>query len=104
MLYRVLKGDKFLPSNYRHVTLLNCLGKLRERIVFKNLYTYFIDNNLLYKSQSRFLPHHSAVFKLIEKNNIIITKPFTITCFPVLISVMCLKLLIESGIWVCYLS
>ena len=31
------KGDKSLPSNFRPVALLSCLGKLQERIVFKNL-------------------------------------------------------------------
>ena len=57
-----LKGDKSLPSNYRPVALLSCLGKLQERLVFKNLYNYFIDNNLLYKYQAGFLPHNSTGF------------------------------------------
>ena len=67
MLYRFLKkGDKSLPSNYRPVALLSCLGKLQERIVFKNLYIFLINNNLLYKYQSGFLPHHSTVFQQID--------------------------------------
>ena len=32
----------------------------------KNLYNFFLDNNLLYKYQSGFLPHHSTVFQLID--------------------------------------
>ena len=60
------KGDKSLPLNYRPVALLSCLGKLQERIVFKNLYNFLIDNNLLYKYQSGILPHHSTVFQLID--------------------------------------
>ena len=28
------KGDKYIPSNYRPVELLSCIGKLQERIVF----------------------------------------------------------------------
>ena len=60
------KGDKSLPSNCRPVAHPSCLGKLQERIVFKNLYNYFIDNYLLYKYQSGFLPHHSTVFQLID--------------------------------------
>ena len=60
------KGDNSLPSNYRPVALLSCLGKLQERIVFKNLYNCFIDNNLLYKYQAGFLPHHSTVFQRID--------------------------------------
>ena len=67
MLYRFLKkGDKYLPSNFLPVALISCLGKLQERIVFKNLYNYFIDNNLLYKYQSGFLHYHSTVFQLID--------------------------------------
>ena len=32
------KGDKSQPSNYRPVAVLSCIGKLQERIVFKNMY------------------------------------------------------------------
>ena len=60
------KGDKSQPSNYRPVALLSCIGKLQERIVFKNMYNFLLDNNLLYKYQSGFLPHHSTVFQLID--------------------------------------
>ena len=59
------KGDKSEPSNYRPVALLSCIGKLQERIVFKNMYNFIIDNNLLYKYQSGFLPHHSTVFNSV---------------------------------------
>ena len=45
---------------------MSCIGKLQERIVFKNLYNFLLDNNLLYKYQSGFLPHHSTVFQLID--------------------------------------
>ena len=57
------KGAKSQPSNYRPVALLSYIGKLQERIVFKNMYNFLIDNNLLYKYQSDFLPHHSTVFQ-----------------------------------------
>ena len=30
------------------------------------MYNFLLDNNLLYKYQSSFLPRHSAVFKLID--------------------------------------
>ena len=60
------KGDKSQPSNYRPVALLSCIGKLQERIVFKNMYNFLLDNNLLYKYQSGFLPHLSTVFQLID--------------------------------------
>ena len=34
------KGDKSQPSNYRPVALLSCIGKLQERIVFKNMHNF----------------------------------------------------------------
>ena len=56
------KGDRSQPSNYRPVALLSCIGKLQERIVFKNMYNFLLDNYLRYKYQSGFLPQHSTVF------------------------------------------
>ena len=61
-----MKGDKSQPSNYRPVALLSCIGKLQKRMVFKNMYNFLIDNNLLYKYQSGFSAHHSTVFQLID--------------------------------------
>ena len=52
------KGDKSQPSNYRPLALLSCIEKLQERIVFFKLDNFLLDNNLLYKHQSGFLPHH----------------------------------------------
>ena len=60
------KGDKTLPSNYRPIALLSNISKIQERIAFKNLYNHLRDNNLPYKYQSGFLPHHSTVFQLID--------------------------------------
>ena len=53
--YRVIfkKGDKSQPSNNRPVALLSCIGKLQESI-FKNMYNFLIENDLLYKKQSGF--------------------------------------------------
>ena len=34
------KGDNSQPSTYRPVALLSCIGKLQERIVFKNMYNF----------------------------------------------------------------
>ena len=60
------KGDKSSPSNYRPIALLSNLSKIQERIAFKNLYNHLLDNNLLYKYQSGFLPQHSTVFQLVD--------------------------------------
>ena len=35
------KGDCSLVSNYRPISLISCVGKLFERVVYKHLYNYF---------------------------------------------------------------
>ena len=60
------KGDSSDPSNFRPVALLCGVGKLQERIVFKNIHNFLNENNLIYKYQSGFLPNHSTTFHLID--------------------------------------
>ena len=42
------------------------LGNFKKGLFFKNMYNFLIDNNLLYKYQYGFLPHHSTMFQLIN--------------------------------------
>ena len=60
------KGDPSELSNYRPVSLLSCVGKIMERVIFKYVYNYFHSNGLFYKYQAGFLPGHSTVYQLIE--------------------------------------
>lgn len=60
------KDDPSLVSNYRPVSLLSCVSKIMERIVFKHVYNYFHRNNLFYRYQAGFLPGHSTVYQLLE--------------------------------------
>ena len=60
------KGDNSDPSNFRPVSLLCSVGKLQERIVFKQIHNFLIENDLIYKYQSGFLPKHSTHFQLID--------------------------------------
>ena len=60
------KGDKSDAGNYRPVSLISCVGKSFERVIFKHVYNHIADNNLLYKYQSGFLPEHSTIHHLIE--------------------------------------
>jgi hypothetical protein len=39
-------GDKSLPSNYRPVSLLSCVSKIFEKIVFKNIFNHLHKNKL----------------------------------------------------------
>ena len=66
------KGSPSLPSNYRPISLISCLGKVMERVVFKHVYNYLHDNNLIYGYQSGFLPKFSTVHQLIEMYNCIL--------------------------------
>ena len=60
------KGDKLLIFNYRPISLLSVVGKVFERIVFKEVFNHLISNYLVYTFQSGFIPGHSTVHQLIE--------------------------------------
>ena len=60
------KGNTNISSNYRPIALLSCVGKLMERVVYKHMYNFFVENNLIYKLQSGFLKSHSTVHQLID--------------------------------------
>lgn len=60
------KGDRSEVGNYRPVSLISCVGKAFERIIFKHVYNYISEHSLLNKYQSGFLPGHSTVHHLIE--------------------------------------
>ena len=66
------KGDTSIPSNYRSISLICCVGKLLERIVYKHVYNHLVNNNLIYKYQSGILPKHSTVHQLLELYNSIL--------------------------------
>ena len=61
-----IKGLASGPSNYRPICLLCSIGKLLERLVFKDIYNYLHENNILYKYQAGFVPNHSTTFQLID--------------------------------------
>ena len=58
------KGDKHERNNYRPVSLLSCVSKILERIVFKQFYNYLRENHLLSKDQSGFKIGDSTVNQL----------------------------------------
>ena len=55
------KDDTSLPTNYRPISLISCVGKLMEIVVYKHVYNHLVKNNLLYKYQSGFLPKLSTL-------------------------------------------
>ena len=65
MLRSLKKGDKQLIKNYRPISLLPICGKILEKIIFNNLYTYLHTNNLITKNQSGFRPGDSTTNQLL---------------------------------------
>ena len=59
------KGDKQLIKNYRPISLLPICGKLFEKIIFNNFYSYLNTNNLITKNQSGFRPGDSTTNQLL---------------------------------------
>ena len=60
------KKDKQTVSNYRPISLLPIFDKIFERILFKNLYNFLVQNNLITKNQSGFRPGDSCVNQLLS--------------------------------------
>ena len=71
------KGDSsldFIASNYRPtcISLISCVGKIMERVVYKHVYNYLHQNRIIYEYQFGFLPRHSTVHQLLEIYNSIL--------------------------------
>ena len=63
------KGDKSLPSNYRPISLISCVGKIMERVIYKYVLNHLM---LIYEYQSGFLPKYSTLHQLLEMYNCIL--------------------------------
>ena len=50
------KGDKQILKNYCPVSLLPICGKILERLMFNEMFEFFIENKLISTSQSGFTP------------------------------------------------
>ena len=60
-----IKGDKQLIKNYRPISLLPICGKMFEKIIFNNLYSYLNESNLITKNQSGFRLGDSTTNQLL---------------------------------------
>ena len=65
------KKDRCCISNYRPVSILSCVAKLHERIVFKHMYNFFQKNQLITAMQSGFRPGDSTTNQLLDIYHII---------------------------------
>ena len=60
------KNDKTQMNNYRPISLLSCVDKIAERVVFKYTFNYIRDNNLLSSFQSGVIPGDSTINQLVS--------------------------------------
>jgi hypothetical protein len=60
------KDSRSVVGNYRPISLLSTLGKVQERIVYRRLYRFLSDNNLLTPKNSGFKEKDSAIYQLIS--------------------------------------
>ena len=59
-------GDPSIPSNYRPISLLCCISKILEKLVFKKLFEHFQANSILSPLQSGFTPGDSTINQLVH--------------------------------------
>ena len=64
MLYIKKEINKFF-KNYRPASLLQIFGKILERLIFKEMFPFFIENKSIAANQSGFKPGDSCIKQLI---------------------------------------
>ncbi|CAB4027030.1 Hypothetical predicted protein, partial [Paramuricea clavata] len=59
-------GTRNNPGNYRPISIIPCVAKIFEKIIFDQLHGYLDSNNLLNTCQYGFRPFHSTLTALLE--------------------------------------
>ena len=67
-------------DNYRPISVLPCSSKIMERIIYNRLYSFFSENNTLYKKQFGFQKQYSTGHAIVHFVNEIL-KPFENNCY-----------------------
>ena len=60
------KNDKQRLNNYRLISLLPICSKIFERLIFTEMFGFFIENNLISQYQSGFKPGNSCINQLLS--------------------------------------
>ena len=63
------KNEKNIVSNYRPISLLPLCGKLFEKLIYDNLYSYIDDNNFISDKQSGYRRGDSTIKQLLSITN-----------------------------------
>ena len=69
------ESDKQNIKNYRPVSLLPICGKIFERLVFNEIFRFFISYNLISPNQSCFKPRDLCINQLLSITHVVY-KPF----------------------------
>ena len=59
------KGNKQSLKDYRPISLLLICSKIFEHLIYDEMFTFFIENNLISPNQSGFRPRESCVNQLL---------------------------------------
>ena len=59
-------GNQEIVINNRQISVLPCFSKILERIMYKKLYLYLTENNLLYNKQCGFQKGHSTDHAIVQ--------------------------------------
>ncbi len=62
-------GPREDMNNYRQISVISIIAKTMEKLVYNQLYEYFIKNDMLTNSQHGFRPNHSTVTAMLEIAN-----------------------------------
>ena len=62
-------GDDGLVNNYRPISVLSCFSKILERIMYNRLYSFLVENNILYDKQFGFQKEHSTEHAILQLTN-----------------------------------
>ena len=60
------REDKQNVKNYRAVSLLPIFGKIFQRLIYSEMYSFFIQNNLISSNQSSFKQGDSYINQLLS--------------------------------------
>ena len=69
-------GDKETLSNYRPISVLPCFSKFFERVIYNRLYSFVINNNILFEKQFGFQKNHSTEHAILYLTDQIMKKTF----------------------------
>ncbi len=59
------KAEKYKKENYRPISLLSCMGKVMERVIYNEIYEYCEERNLLTSKNSGFKKGDGTVNRLL---------------------------------------